>query len=201
MIRLYIRRGDFKNFFYEIFYTISWLITRIFLRIFFGLEIHGVENIPLKGSFIFASNHRSYIDPPAIGSSVPRVMHFFAKAELFKPPLGFLITALNAFPVRRGEADLFAVKKSIDVLKNGGCILIFIEGRRQKTDKFGTPKRGTGFLVKKTGCGVVPVHIGGSLKFPYTKKITVKFGSPVYFSDEDEETISNIVFEHIKKLV
>ncbi|MCS7184501.1 MAG: 1-acyl-sn-glycerol-3-phosphate acyltransferase [bacterium] len=201
MIKIYIKKGEFKNFFLEVFYVATWFFTRVLLRLFYGLKVYGVENIPNKGAYIFAANHRSIVDPPAIGSSVTRVLHFFAKAELFKPPLSFFIKNLNAFPVRRGEVDKNALKKSIDLLINGSCVLMFIEGTRQKSDHFGTPKRGIGYLVNKTGCGVIPVYIAGSIKFPKLTKLTVIFGKPIFFDKKIKDMdIALGVMDEIKKL-
>jgi 1-acyl-sn-glycerol-3-phosphate acyltransferase len=44
---------------------------------FFRGDVSGVENIPSTGPFLLAGNHASHLDPPAIGSNVPRQIAFF----------------------------------------------------------------------------------------------------------------------------
>ena len=50
-------------------------------------DIVGLENLPKSGAFLIASNHASHLDPPIIGSQVPRQMCFFARKTLWKPGL------------------------------------------------------------------------------------------------------------------
>ena len=80
----------------------------------------GVENIPLEGGLIIASNHIAGADPFLLGSSIPREMWFMAKKELFEPfLLGQLISRVNAFPVNRSNFDLDVIKK-IDFITETG---------------------------------------------------------------------------------
>ena len=64
------------EFLYGIFHYLALTIYDICFR---G-EVAGLENIPKRGAFIVACNHASHLDPPIIGSLVPRQMAFFASA-------------------------------------------------------------------------------------------------------------------------
>ena len=129
-----------------------------------GWTISGREHVPRKGGLILASNHISFWDPPLISCAFPREVHFLAKEELFsKPPgLGPLIRGVNAIPIRRGVADLAGLSRALDVLKKGGCLLLFPEGSRMKDGELHPPRPGVGLLATGADVPVLPCFISGS---------------------------------------
>src|SRR5699024_6086597 len=144
----------------------------------FKIRVVGKDRVPQDGPVVVCSNHISEYDPPLIGISVDRDMAFFAKSELFKiPVLGYLISHLNAFPVERGKSDRAALKKSIEVLKDGNMMLMFPEGSRSNTGKLKDLQQGAGFLAAKSEAQIVPAAIKGS--YNRKKGITVVFGKPI----------------------
>ena len=72
--------------------------------------MYGRENVPRQGAVIFASNHVSLLDPPAVNLALPRVPRTMAKAELFKGFVGWVVRGLGSFPVRRGAPDRSAIR-------------------------------------------------------------------------------------------
>lgn len=91
------------------------------------MRVSGLENVPAAGGIIVAPNHISNLDPPVIGCALPdgRRIRFMAKIELFKHPVvRWVVTALGAFPVRRGMADRTAIRTALSLLEQGG------DGRR-----------------------------------------------------------------------
>src|SRR5205823_6089098 len=148
-------------------------------KIFWRLEIKGAENIPSEGAVLIASNHLSNADPPLIGSSIKRPIHYFAKEELFHIPiLGWLIAQVNAFPVKRLEHDVRAFKKAYSLLKSGEALLLFPEGTRSKTGELGKAKPGVGMLACKTQAPVIPAAIANSNRLSKLKPLKVHFGKP-----------------------
>jgi len=141
-------------------YWIIWCLVRSSIRILFGFKIIGSENIPKEEPFILAVNHQSYVDPPVVAVAVPRIMHFFAKYELFhKFFLGRLITLLNAIPVHRGAYDPQAINRSLEVLSGGGGLIFFPEGTRGNGREFLKPKPGIGLIAKLAEVPVVPAFL------------------------------------------
>jgi 1-acyl-sn-glycerol-3-phosphate acyltransferase len=141
---------------------VSWL-SRTAFRILYGVRLRGMENIPRKGKVIFASNHRSDLDPPILGGFLPREVHFFAKEELFRNPLfGRFISYLNAFPVKRGGFDRESLGKCLNVLKNDDALIFFPEGTRAPADGFLKPKLGLGWVVSLSDAPVVPIYVHGT---------------------------------------
>jgi 1-acyl-sn-glycerol-3-phosphate acyltransferase len=148
----------------RLFYRFSWVIVRGLFKVLFGYRVIAAEKVPLKGPLILASNHRSYFDPPLIGVSVGREVHFLAKSELFYfKPFGKLISILNAHPIRRGQKDTAAVDQMIELLKNDKAVVIFPEGTRQRGKKrLGRAKSGIARLAQATGAPIQTVYVRGS---------------------------------------
>jgi 1-acyl-sn-glycerol-3-phosphate acyltransferase len=154
------------------------------LKTLWGLKIRGKKNLPRNGSVIVACNHIAFLDPPVLGISLFREAHYAAKRELFQIPiLRKVIAYLNAFPVNRKGFDNQAIKHSLEVLRNGGVLIMFPEGTRSRIGKMLPFKRGVGYLVAKTGATVLPARISGT---NYVKKrlfkpggITVRLGLPL----------------------
>ena len=140
-------------------HVVGWVLSKVFLR----AEILGRENIPRKGRVIFASNHRSYADPPLLGFMIRRPLHFVAKVELFRIPVfGWLIRKVHAFPVRRSGVDREMVRQAIAILEAERALLLFPEGTRSMSDELLAPMPGVGFLADKSGAPVIPTYIHNS---------------------------------------
>ena len=132
-------------------------------RFLWGLRVEGVENVPLTGGVILASNHKSYLDPPLIGSTLPREIHYLAKKQLFGVPLlGLWIRAHNAIPINREGFDRAGLEGALEVVRTGGALLLFPEGTRIRRRGMGPPREGIGLLVARSGVPVVPVHLRGT---------------------------------------
>ncbi|TRY16834.1 1-acyl-sn-glycerol-3-phosphate acyltransferase, partial [Geobacillus sp. LEMMJ02] len=84
------------------FYTFARTIVKQVLTPLYRIEVSGVEHIPKEGAVIICANHISNLDPPIVGITCPRPVHFMAKEELFRTPVvKQLVSRLHAFPVRR----------------------------------------------------------------------------------------------------
>lgn len=145
----------------------AYFIVRNFLKLFFkivmGFKVYGIENVPKKGGFILAGNHVSHLDPPALASASPRILHFMARDTLFNNRLlGWIIGSCNSFPVRRGEADLGAIKEAVRRLKNGKVLLIFPEGTRSQSGEIQAAQPGIGYLSLMAGVPILPAYVRGT---------------------------------------
>jgi glycerol-3-phosphate dehydrogenase (NAD(P)+) len=146
---------------------VYWLVRAVlqpFFHLYFRLSRIGREHIPADGPVIFAANHRSFLDPFVIGTMMRRPIYYVAKKELFQNRLqGWILNALGAFPVDRGNADQSMVDTAKAILARGDCVLIFPEGTRVRPGPPGTAKRGVGRLALETGAPVVPVAVIGTM--------------------------------------
>lgn len=149
----------------------------------------GVNHIPQAGPVLFLSNHQSYLDPVAVAlASHRRQFRAMARSTLFgNAVFGWLIKSINAIPINRGAADLAAMRRTIQILKEGHALLVFPEGTRTTDGVTGPFASGTMLLVKRAKPQVVPVAIEGAYHaWPkgqaiprLTGRIGVAFGQPI----------------------
>lgn len=198
-------------------YTLVRPLGILLFKILFSFKVQGKENIPRKGGFILASNHLSFLDPVALGVASHRVLHFMARDDLFTLRIfGKLISLLNAFPVKRGEVDIEAIKEALRRLAEGKVVALFPEGRRRFNGTFGPAELGVGFLACKGKVKIVPAYIEGSdlalpvhAKFIRLKKVSIYFGPPLSLGKiidnnaerkEVYQEIANSVMKNIAQL-
>ena len=148
-------------------------VCKVFCELFFRIRVYGKENVPDKGAFVLVSNHQSYLDPVFCGIPLKRPLYFLARDSLFANRFfGWLISSVNTIPVKRGKADLSAMKKIIDKLKNGSGVCLFPEATRTSDGKITPFKPGFGLLCRRGEAAVVPVVIDGTFEcWPRHKKI------------------------------
>jgi 1-acyl-sn-glycerol-3-phosphate acyltransferase len=170
----------------------AWL--QPFAHIYWRLSRIGREHVPTEGPVIFVANHRSFIDPFIVGLCNRRPVYYVAKEELFKNKyLGWFLSSLGAFPVRRGAADGDMIETAKAILGRGDPVLIFPEGTRTRPGALGKPKRGVGRLALETGATVVPVAIKGTEDIRKgfrirPRKVSVRIGAPLNFPKVESAT-------------
>ena len=157
----------------------------LFLSAMGGLFVQGETNVPATGAVLYVANHTSYLDPVAIGDASPRRVCFMAKAELFAHKIvGYLLRGVDSYPVKRGESDRGAFKRTLELLAENRVVCIFPEGARQDGITLGAAEAGAALFATKTGCAVVPVYVSGANRVLDLRgklrrgKITVAFGKP-----------------------
>ena len=146
---------------YYILLPLAWLVFHIGFRV----ECVGRENLKKvqTGGCILAPNHVSAIDPVfvVITRFGGKRMVVFAKKELFE--INVLLTwffrCMGALCVRGTRDELETIDKTVEVCKNGGTLLIFPEGTREKEGKLLPPKSGLFVIAAQAAVDVVPVRI------------------------------------------
>lgn len=161
-------------------YWFAKFLCRVFAMIFFKWRCYGEENIPKEGAFLLISNHQSFLDPIFCGARMKRHMCFLARDTLFDNWFfGPLIRSVFAIPVKREQGDLSAMRKVIDVLKQGDGVCLYPEGTRTQDGKVLPFKSGLGLLCRRGNAAIVPVLIDGAYEcWPRTQKL-FKAGMPV----------------------
>lgn len=169
------------------FYALVRGLVTLILCTWCRMRIHGRENIPTTGPFVLAPVHRSYIDTPIASACTRRRLRFMGKDSLWKKrPIGWILSALGAFPVTRGSADRQAVTRGIQVLQSGEPLVLFPEGERKSGPTVEPLMDGAAYIACKAGVPIVPVGIGGServmgkgAKFLWPHKVVVVIGAPI----------------------
>lgn len=162
----------------------SHLFARYWSRfIFWGVGIRariiGVENIPKDRAVIFAANHYSTMDIPAMFGFLPVQFRIMAKKILFMIPfLGWHLYLGGNIPIDRQNPKKAygSVYKASARIKKGVSLLIFLEGTRSRDGKLHRFKRGGFTLAKKLNVSIVPVAIKGSFELMPANSWTAKPG-------------------------
>jgi 1-acyl-sn-glycerol-3-phosphate acyltransferase len=162
-------------------------LCRFYYSLLHFTRIYNRKVVPLEGALLFVSNHQSFYDPMLVGYGLEREVDYMARDTLFKNTyFSRFIRSVNAFPVKRGEADLAAIKETLRRLKDGRAVLLFPEGTRSVDGRISEFKPGLTLLARKANCPVVPVVIDGAFDaWPRTSKtpkpffpIRVIYGQP-----------------------
>ena len=158
-------------------YRFLWLWSWIFSKLtFIRYRLYGRENIIRGKSYIFVSNHTSFLDIPGIRLIIPGEFRPIAKKELLKIPVfGFIVKAATVV-VDRGNHE--SRKKSIEyakqILNRGISMLIFAEGTQNRTKEILQPfKDGAFRIAVDTQTPILPLVVigAGSLMPPGTLRM------------------------------
>lgn len=169
---------------YYILLPLAWIVFHIGFRV----ECIGRENLKKvrTSGCIIAPNHVSAIDPVfvVITRFWGRRMVVFAKKELFE--INVLLTWffrwMGALCVRGTREELDVIDQTVEACRNGGTLLIFPEGTREKEGKLLQPKSGLFVIAAQAAVDVVPVRIlydtpDGRMKL--FCKVKVIYGEPM----------------------
>ncbi|WP_303970273.1 1-acyl-sn-glycerol-3-phosphate acyltransferase [Sporosarcina ureae] len=172
----------------------------------YRIKVIGKENFPKEGGVLLCTNHIDNLDPPVVGITCPRTVHFMAKEELFdKPILKTLLPQVQAYPVKRGMSDREAFRKTIKLLRDNKVVGLFPEGTRSKTGEIGKGLAGAGFFALKGGeAKVVPCAIIGPYKA--FSQLKVVYGEAMDMTPYRErkasaEEVTDAIMAEIAKLI
>jgi len=182
--------------------TISWP----FVKVGFRLRAGGTDNLP-QGGFVLAANHTSNFDPWALGIPLfpRRQLRFMAKSELFNPILKPILVGGGAFPVRRGDADVDAIHRAIELVEDGQIVVMFPEGTRRKK---GLRKKyearahtGTARIALAANVPLVPAAIKGTDRLTRLGPLRVAYGPPIPLDDLRGREIAPAAREATERLM
>ncbi len=206
----------------------TWILP--LARAFAWIKVEGLEHLrDVQGPVIFASNHQSHMDTPAILWALPgrwryRVApamakeffraHFYpaehGRLAWFTNSLNYGLAALffNAFPLPQREAGARDTLRYIgEVLEGGDSVLIFPEGVRSDTGAIEAFRPGIGMIAARLDVPVVPVRLEGldkvlhhSWKMAKPGPARVAFGAPMRLTGENYEDLAKQVEEAVKSL-
>ncbi len=159
----------------------------IVLHPYFRVRHCGAEHLNIHGPVIVAAVHRSNLDMPLLGGMGRRRMRALSKESLFRNRLfGAFLSALGAFPVRRGAADREAIRAALHMLGSGEQMVVFPEGGRQSGPTVVGVLDGVSYLASRSGAAVVPVGIAGTeeamstgARLPRRTRVALVAGPPI----------------------
>lgn len=216
----------------------SWLLRRLSLptwilpwgRIFMSMKVEGLEHLAaVEGPVLFAANHQSHMDTPAILLALPprwryRVAPAMAKEffsahfnpagrtfrERWSSTIWYLLSCqfFNAFPLPQREAGTRQTLRYVgEVAADGYSILLFPEGRRSEDGRLDRFLPGVGMIGARLDLPVVPVRLDGlervlhrSMKWPVRGPVRVAFGAPLRLRGDDYSSLAKQVEDAVRAL-
>jgi 1-acyl-sn-glycerol-3-phosphate acyltransferase len=145
-----------------------------------GVRVHvkGLERIP-PGTCIFAANHTSSADAPAVVWSIPRRIAILPKRSLFDYPIvGQAFRLAHFIPVDRFNRDsaIVSMEKATEAIRAGQSFLIYPEGTRSSDGRLQELKKGTAVMAIKAGVPIVPIACSGAHRVMEKRKLNIKPG-------------------------
>ncbi|MDT7581310.1 MAG: 1-acyl-sn-glycerol-3-phosphate acyltransferase [Pseudonocardiales bacterium] len=153
------------------------------LRPVLRVRVHGADRIPATGPLVLVANHSALVDGPLLFGLLGRRAVFLVKREMFRGPLAVALVRMGQLPVRRGAADPAPLRAAVAVLRGGGLVGVFPEGRRGSGDVTAA-HHGAAWLARTTGASVLPVVIRGTRRTSGSRprirpRVDVLVGTPL----------------------
>ena len=129
------------------------------------VEVRGLELLDPKQTYVFVSNHRSYLDTAAMFVFTGRRIGLLAKKELLKVPvLGVGMGFVNVMAIDRTnrESAIRTTEAAARRIQSGVSFAVFVEGTRAKPGELLPFKKGAFYMARQAGVPVVPVAIKNS---------------------------------------
>jgi 1-acyl-sn-glycerol-3-phosphate acyltransferase len=169
--------------------------------LYFRARAYGQHNVPAHGGVLLVSNHQSYMDPPLVASLLHRECHFMARDTLFNSTaFARLIRSVNAFPVKRGETDIGAIKQTLRLLKQGQIVVMFPEGTRTSDGRIGRVRPGLDAIARKARVPILPALIDGVFQvwprtqvLPSMGDVVIQYAPPIMPQDYVDMTAEQLV--------
>lgn len=142
-------------------------LVKIFLNKYANIIIHGKENLDnIEGPVIFISNHLSNADGLVLNHILRKQNPYFvAGVKLNSNSFSKLgLDAVNTIPIKANSADVEALKKCIEAIKEDKNILIFPEGTRSRDGAMIEGKKGIVLIARKANVPIVPIAMWGTEK-------------------------------------
>jgi long-chain acyl-CoA synthetase len=206
----------------------TWILP--LARVFATLVVEGTQHLDdVAGPVIFAANHQSHLDTPAILSALPprwryRVApamakeffraHFypeqFSRKAYIANSLNYYLAAMffNAFPLPQREAGTRQTLRYIgSLLSSGFSVLIFPEGKRTDDGSIGRFLPGAAMAAARLHVPIIPVRLDGldrilhqKWKFPRRGTARVAFGRPMHLDGTDYASLAAQVEHAVRSL-
>jgi 1-acyl-sn-glycerol-3-phosphate acyltransferase len=127
----------------------------------------GLDRVPMHGPLILVANHVNFLEIPVLYTHLmPRKVTSLAKSETWRNPiLAPIFDAGGAIPLRRGEADVAAIKRALGVLADGEILALAPEGTRSNDGRLRRGHPGIGLLALRSQAPLLPIAYYGGEKY------------------------------------
>lgn len=174
------------------------------------VRVTGTEHLDPDTTYVFASNHRSYLDTATLFFCAGRKMGLVAKKELLKAPvLGQGMSFVNIIAIDRSnpERARASMKKARQVMEDGYSFGVFVEGTRAMPGELLPFKKGAFHLALQTGSPIVPVAIkntdhmmGKRTGVAYAGEIEMTLLPPISTTGKTADDVMELLLETRKAI-
>jgi 1-acyl-sn-glycerol-3-phosphate acyltransferase len=183
-------------------------------------QIHGKENVPVRGPVIFVANHQNaFLDPILITCSTARNPFYLARGSVFiKKWAAYILSLIRLKPIYRFRDGFGTLKNNdaiiqecIELLRNGESILIFAEGDHHEPWSIGPFQKGFARMAlqyyeqtKDTSLQIVPIGLHFTDHHAFNSRVLLHFGQPfcptdfIRENDRERENLDRLV-THCRK--
>jgi 1-acyl-sn-glycerol-3-phosphate acyltransferase len=170
------------------------------------VRVTGTERIP-PVACLFAANHTSTLDAPAVVGAIPRRIAILLKESLFRFPIvGQAFRLAGFIPVERGhDSAIASLEKATEALRAGQSFLIYPEGTRSNDGRLQKFKKGAVVMAIKAGAPIVPVACSNAHRLMKKRSLVLQPGEilveflppidPAGFSMEQRDTLNDLVHD------
>jgi 1-acyl-sn-glycerol-3-phosphate acyltransferase len=125
-----------------------------------GLDV--LHNHPVA---VYACNHLSYMDTPAIFAALPFQFRILARSDLWKMPfIGWHLNRSGQIPVAADNprASIASLTNGVRALKAGMPLFVFPEGGRSRDGQLGPFMSGPAYMAIRAGVPIIPMALVGT---------------------------------------
>jgi 1-acyl-sn-glycerol-3-phosphate acyltransferase len=129
------------------------------------LAVHGIDRIDTTRPHMYALNHLSALDIPAVYVAMPCHFRIMAKEELFRYPfMGWHMRRSGQVSIERENAisSMRSLNRAATILKDGQPLVVFPEGGRSATGQVKPFLPGVFYVAIKAGVDVIPMALVGT---------------------------------------
>ncbi|WBW98522.1 lysophospholipid acyltransferase family protein [Oceanirhabdus sp. W0125-5] len=181
------RMAKFMNYIPDsILVPIAKKLVNRYIKKYANIKINGEENLKdINGPVIFVCNHLSNADGLILNKLLKyNDPTFIAGRKLYKDfttNLGMKI--VKTVSITPNSADKDAMKKIIQILRNGNNIMMFPEGTRSRVGSLIKGKSGITILSRMGKASIVPIGMSGTEKLMPINKEGKMNAEKFYHSD------------------
>ena len=168
------------------------------------VRVKGLELLDPKQTYVFVSNHRSYLDTAAMFIYTGRRIGLLAKKELLKVPvLGVGMGFVNVMAIDRSnrESAIRTTEAAAQRIKSGVSFAVFVEGTRALPGELLPFKKGAFYMARQAGVPVVPVAIRNSDVLMGKGTGEARCGTIEMVFMKPIETVDRVTDEDIEQLI
>jgi len=184
-------------------YRLLRALGRLALRWFYrDIEVVGMERLPVEGPVLLASNHpNALVDALVVGCTLPRPVVLTAKATLLENPITrLLVRTVGVVPLQRASdavppagsgvldpaRNAAAFAAVLDVLKTGGLVLLFPEGKSHSDPALAPLKTGLARMAlmacveqRSKSVPIIPIGLTFEQKWQPRSRVLMQVGTPI----------------------